>query len=1021
MKSRFSGYSILLILFILLSSLNYENLDGQEFTVKNFTIQNGLSHNNIRGIARDSTGFLWLATWDGLSRFDGYNFKNYFHIPNDTTSLNYFSIRMLTTDRYNNLWVLTDLKLLQKYNRIIDSFSNVREIAGSRLDNVFLIESDNEGDLLIINSSKLIKWDDKKAEAKVWDLTYPDGKEFLPDEAFVSGVLFHGDDLWISGTKVFLFKKKDKAKYIFEREYKITNTLKKKIYFDYVGWFKIYISPEGNKWIFSNWGIFRYDERQDMFTPQKSSRLPLKEFMGKKSFFWGDLSDGIYIYEPENSVIKHIKAEQTGFQLALMPDAGNTFWFSAIAPGGVPKGLYQVVFTPRFFRNYLITAPDSTQPAVYTMTLDDRQNIWVGIRGFDDIVVIDSAGNRNSTGKISRRLSDSTGHVRSLFTTTNGIWIGYHLRLLRFYSFSNRKFTDYFPGPEVCRNILPLGGKVYIGTEDIHAFDPSTGKTDTIWKSNSNLPSFKLYPDSGNIVWDAMAKGTISKVNITSGEGKMIIIPPGHSNTEDIIKDRNGYLWLAFLGDGVCRYDPGRGTTKFYTTQNGLSNNTTYNLLEDRSGNIWVSTDNGISMINPASDQIRTFGLSDGLKIHEFNSGAKFRTKEGEFLFGGMGGFVRFYPDSLTSVESASLKQKIILTEFKVSGVHRSLRKSLNESDTISLQPGENNFNISFSSTDFKNAGNIRYRYRLPGVNSDWIETDNYNRSLNYSNLRPGFKTLLIQANDINGNWVASRKLIIKIQPYFFQTLGFMIAMPSFVVLVLISLVISYIRQVRNSERQKQEALRLQTLQGQMNPHFIFNSLNSINYFISNNDKLSANRYIADFARLIRSILHNMNYSYITLGKEIESVEDYLKIEHLRFGDKFNYEVLVDSEIKPEEIKVSPGLVQPFVENAIWHGVRGLEHRKGNILINFSINEGKLICEIRDDGIGRKRSGAMKSKNDQNKSRGISIVIERLKILSNLRKISYQVIISDLFPEKSETGTRVIVDLPLEKNNFNRL
>jgi LytS/YehU family sensor histidine kinase len=225
-----------------------------------------------------------------------------------------------------------------------------------------------------------------------------------------------------------------------------------------------------------------------------------------------------------------------------------------------------------------------------------------------------------------------------------------------------------------------------------------------------------------------------------------------------------------------------------------------------------------------------------------------------------------------------------------------------------------------------------------------------------------------------------------------------------------------YIRQLKHRAAQKEGTLRLQSLQGQMNPHFIFNSLNSINYFISKNDALSANRYIADFSKLIRSILYNFNSDYINLEKEIESLEEYLKIEHLRFGDKFNYEIIINADIEPNQYKVSPGLVQPFIENAIWHGVRGLDKRKGNILVSYTIDNGKLTCTIEDDGIGRRNAEAAKSGIDQKESRGIFIVTERLKIINNLQKSNYQVIISDLYPGKQETGTKVMIDIPVKKN-----
>jgi LytS/YehU family sensor histidine kinase len=201
-----------------------------------------------------------------------------------------------------------------------------------------------------------------------------------------------------------------------------------------------------------------------------------------------------------------------------------------------------------------------------------------------------------------------------------------------------------------------------------------------------------------------------------------------------------------------------------------------------------------------------------------------------------------------------------------------------------------------------------------------------------------------------------------------------------------------------------------------MNPHFIFNSLNSINYFISKNDALSANRYIADFSKLIRSILYNFNSDFIKLEKEIESLEEYLKIEHLRFGDKFNYRFVISPDIEPAQYQVSPGLVQPFIENAIWHGVRGLDKRKGNVEVYFTMDNGKLTCTIEDDGIGRKNAEAAKSRIDQKVSRGIFIVTERLRIINKLQKSNYQVNISDLYPEKSETGTKVVIDMPVNKN-----
>ena len=245
----------------------------------------------------------------------------------------------------------------------------------------------------------------------------------------------------------------------------------------------------------------------------------------------------------------------------------------------------------------------------------------------------------------------------------------------------------------------------------------------------------------------------------------------------------------------------------------------------------------------------------------------------------------------------------------------------------------------------------------------------------------------------------------------------------SYYIIILVSLllvsaialsIVFYVRNLKQKERQKQDELKLQSLRSQMNPHFIFNSLNSINYFISNNDRLSANRYIADFSRLIRSILANMGNNFIPFWTELNSIEDYLRIEHLRFADKFDYSI-DSSQVKEKDLlDVCPGIIQPLIENAIWHGVRPLEGRKGFIKINFIPgNNHGIKCIIEDDGVGRKASASGRGKSEYHRSRGISLAVERLQIMSKLNKESYRLDISDLHPEDIETGTKVEVDIPV--------
>jgi len=537
-----------------------------------------------------------------------------------------------------------------------------------------------------------------------------------------------------------------------------------------------------------------------------------------------------------------------------------------------------------------------------------------------------------------------------------------------------------------------------------------------IYDIENDLTLFCVTRDPGNGWWIGSSFSKIFHYDDNFNEVAVYSLADGLFNAEDIVVGDNNDLWISMLGAGLAHFDKTTGKSKIFTTADGLSNNTCYGMQKDKNGNLWISTNHGISRFNPKTGQFKIFGPEDGLKIDEFNSDNTYLAPDGEIFFSGMGGIVSFYPDSISENSMAEKAWPLVFSDFKVSGEKRFFKKALYESDSIELNKGDNNFQLFFACLDFKNAAKIKYRYRLLPSEDKFITTSSNNRFLNYSNLSPGTYRLEVEATNANGEWVSKSTLTIKIPPFYYQTLWFRVLLFSFVIIAIGYFVFTYNRQIRLKSRQQLDELKLESLRGQMNPHFIFNSLNSINYFISQNDRLSANRYIADFSRLIRSFLGNLSHDYIPMVKEIESIRDYLQLEHLRFGDKFNYEIVIEESILPEDISIFPGMVQPFIENSIWHGVRGLENRQGLVKVSYAINASDgLICVIEDDGVGRKRAEATKSKLPGKTSRGIGIVLERLKIINHLKKSNFQVIIEDVFPEKEETGTRVIVEIPVKE------
>ncbi len=231
-------------------------------------------------------------------------------------------------------------------------------------------------------------------------------------------------------------------------------------------------------------------------------------------------------------------------------------------------------------------------------------------------------------------------------------------------------------------------------------------------------------------------------------------------------------------------------------------------------------------------------------------------------------------------------------------------------------------------------------------------------------------------------------------------------------VIIAIVVVTSYFiyKNAQESKRANQ-LLALKSLRGQMNPHFIFNALNSVNQFISQNDERTANKFLSEFSRLMRLVLENSQEDFISLQKEEEIISLYVKLEHYRFRDKFDYTVRIDDDISKENIELPPMLIQPYIENAVWHGLRYKEG-KGQLDIHIGKNAHGLKVEITDNGIGRKKSAELKTENQKkHNSTGLKNIEERLLILNTVYKTNYQVRVEDL---PSDSGTSVTITIPVK-------
>ncbi len=230
-------------------------------------------------------------------------------------------------------------------------------------------------------------------------------------------------------------------------------------------------------------------------------------------------------------------------------------------------------------------------------------------------------------------------------------------------------------------------------------------------------------------------------------------------------------------------------------------------------------------------------------------------------------------------------------------------------------------------------------------------------------------------------------------------------------IILIIIVFILYFRQNKLKAEQKTIVLEQKLLRSQMNPHFIFNALSNISNLIDKNDNATASKFLTKFSRMVRHILESSRTDFIEMGQEITNLENYLALQKLRFSDKFDYHIEIDKDIDEESTAIPPMLIQPFIENAIEHGIKPKE-TKGHIDIRFKKKGKQLYCEVDDDGVGRDKAGSLKPTD--HKSRATAIVQERLQTISRKMKQNFLFEIIDLKTDANVSlGTRVVIGLPI--------
>jgi hypothetical protein len=341
--------------------------------------------------------------------------------------------------------------------------------------------------------------------------------------------------------------------------------------------------------------------------------------------------------------------------------------------------------------------------------------------------------------------------------------------------------------------------------------------------------------------------------------------------------------------------------------------------------------------------------------------------------------------------------------------------------DEIELKNWQNSLRFTFACKGASVQDSLLFSYRLKGYEKSWHST--HSTSLQYNNLPPGKYALEIKVDKSPyANSPEQFILPVNIQAQWWQSLWLRLGAAAVLILLAFYIYRLRVRRVKEEERLKASyekkiaEIEMKALRAQMNPHFIFNCLNSINRYIVKSDHITASNYLTRFSKLIRHILDNSASGIIPLETEIETLDLYVQMEAMRFHDKFSYTITTDPAISSQQALIPSMLVQPYVENAIWHGL--LHKKTGNpeLRIAFTkIDQGLLQVLIEDNGIGRQMAAQLKSKESvKNKSQGLQITSDRLELIKNLYGIDANAEITDLYNDDGlPTGTRVTITLPL--------
>lgn len=474
-------------------------------------------------------------------------------------------------------------------------------------------------------------------------------------------------------------------------------------------------------------------------------------------------------------------------------------------------------------------------------------------------------------------------------------------------------------------------------------------------------------------------------------------------NIQKIIETKDSSIWIGTQYNGIFKL---RNDTifKIYNVDNFLHSNNCNDLHEDHKGNLWIASNKGLQVKKNGLDQFQAYNIHDGLPSNEVFS----VIVDEETVWAGTSKGAVYFPMDKTNLNPVA--PLINIDRVSIMGKDTMFLK------TYDLPYNQNTLRIDFKGLGFRARENIKYKYQMLGSSDAWhIVPSEY---ILFPGLSPGNYTFSVKA--INEDGVESltpSTLSIIINPPWWRTWWFRTSIAIMLALTIWLIYRSRLNNIRKQEnlkrdfQQKVNELSMQALQTQMNPHFVFNSLNAIQQFLTTNDQENAMHYLSSFARLIRNVFEQSGKKMISLKEELEFLKLYLKLEDLRFNHKVEINLIIDEEIFPEDYYIPPLLIQPVIENAFKHG---LFHKKGEKILKIELKKHSkfLKCIVTDNGIGIKKAQSyIQWKSKEHNSAGLNTIRDRLaihhKYHPTLKEEGSFFKVTDILNDSQPAGTQV--------------